>query len=185
MIAFRSLPLFLAVALASAASQAQAPAQTPNHFLAGCGSDDTQFSTQHGAAGDPNPPDSPGSATVYVTEVYNIHDKGRFLRPTLRIGADGVWQGATQGFSFIRFNLTPGTHHLCTRWQSGFKFYADQVSLFNLDAEAGKTYYFRIQILTQGGGDNVGPGTIDLQPVSTDEGRFLVSQAAISISQAK
>jgi len=160
--------------------------QTPGLVspLTGCGPDATQFSTSHGEVGDTTPPESSDNATLYVIEIYNLSDKGRFNRPTIRIGMDGAWAGATQGFSYLRFPAKPGVRHLCARWQSHIGRLSQQVSLFNFDAEAGKTYYLRVQIAVEGGsGGNA--ASIDLQPVSVDEGRFLVSEAARSISHPK
>lgn len=150
-----------------------------------CGPRDQNFVTSHGPAGDSAARAAGEKATIYVVEVYSLHDKGRFNRPTVRVGADGTWAGATQGLSFLRMEVAPGEHHLCSQWQSVLSAFTDQVSLLNLNVEAGKTYYLRIQIMNDGRGDNSGPGLLDLQPVSTDEGRYLVSIAAQSISRPK
>lgn len=151
--------------------------------LAACGDDQTSFSVSRGPVGDTIAAPDAGMATVYVIELYNLHDKGKFNRPTLRQGLDGTWLGATQGFTYLSASVKPGVHHLCSRWQSSFKTLSEQVSLNNFEAVAGERYYFRVQINVEGG--NPGPVFIDLQPVSEDEGRFLVSQAAQSISKPK
>ena len=158
---------------------------TAQSLTGACGPRDQDFVTSHGPAGDPAAPADLTKATIYVVEVYSLHDKGRFSRPTVRVGLNGTWAGATQGFSFLRLDVPPGEHHLCSQWQSTTRALTDEVSLLNLTTEAGKTYYLRIQILNDGGGDNSGPGLIDLQPVSTDEGRYLVSLAAQSVSRLK
>lgn len=158
---------------------------TAQSLTAACGPRDQNFVTSHGPAGDLSAPPDPAMATIYVVEAYSLHDKGRFGRPTVRVGLNGAWAGATQGLSFLRLQVPPGEHHLCSQWQSIAKALTDQVSLLNLTTEAGKIYYLRIQILNDGGGDSSGPGLIDLQPVSTDEGRYLVSIAAQSISRLK
>jgi len=150
-------------------------------LLVGCGAAETQFKTENGAAGDSEAPEAADRATVYVIEVYNINDKGHFNRPTLRVGMDGAWMGATKGFSFLRFAAESGERHVCARWQSRFNSLAQQVSLLNFKAEAGRTYYLRVQINVEGASEGSAV-SIDLQPVSEDEGRFLVSEAARSIS---
>ena len=137
-----------------------------------------------GPVGDKNTPPT-DKARVYIVEIYNLRDKGRFNRPTVRQGLDGTWLGATQGFTYLSTDVTPGTHHLCSRWQSHFGSFSNQVSLNNFDAEAGKQYYFRASIVIPGGADGTGEPSIDLQPVSEDEGRFLVSEAAHSVSKPK
>ncbi len=124
----------------------------------------------------------PEKAILYIVELFNLRDKGRFNRPTLKHGLDGQWIGATQGFSYVSASVAPGEHHLCSRWQSHFGKLADQVSLYNFDAAAGKIYYIRAQISVMGDNDVL---SMDLEPISEDEGRFLVSEAARSLSKPK
>jgi hypothetical protein len=175
----RSVVAGLVIAVVLLVCRAGAQTQPP---LAACGPETTQFTTSHGEVGDAAPPESPEKATVYVIEIYNLADKGRFARPTIRVGMDGSWIGATQGFSYLRFPAEAGTRHLCVRWQSVFGRLSQQVALLNFDAEAGKTYYLRVPIAVEG---NSGAISIDLQQVSEDEGRFLVSEAARSVSKVK
>jgi hypothetical protein len=171
-------------AAACAARAQQSPTPQASSPIAACGSDAVEFSTQHGETGDASAPDSADKATVYVVEIYNLADKGRFARPTIRVGMDGSWIGATQGFSYLRFPADPGARHLCVRWQSVFDHLSQQIALDNFDAVAGKTYYFRVPISVEGASGG-GAVSIDLQPVSEDEGKFLVSEAARSISKVK
>jgi hypothetical protein len=126
-----------------------------------------QFTTQHGETGDAGPPESSDKATIYVIEIYNLADKGRFARPTVRVGMDGSWIGATQGFSYLRFPADPGTRHLCVRWQSAFSRLSQQLALYNFDAVAGKTYYFRVPIAVEGASSGSAV-SIDLEPVVED-----------------
>ena len=169
-------------ALALAAFAFSAAAQ---NLTSACGPRSQNFVTSHGPAGDTAAPADSAKAAIYVVEVYSLHDKGRFNRPTVRVGLNGAWAGATQGLSFVRLDVAPGEHHLCSQWQSALSAYTDQVSLLNLNVEAGKAYYLRIQIMNDGRGENSGPGLLDLQPVSSDEGRYLVSIAAQSTSRVK
>jgi len=168
----------------SASMQAQ-QVPTAASPLAACGDDKTSFSVERGPIGDTATAPTTDMATVYVIELYNLRDKGKFNRPTLRQGLDGAWIGATQGFTYVSAAVKPGSHHLCSRWQSHFGSLSEQVSLYNFDAVAGKRYYFRVQIVVEGSGEGAAPASIDLQPVSEDEGRFLVSEAAQSISKPK
>ncbi|HEY4381052.1 MAG TPA: hypothetical protein VGN01_11955 [Acidobacteriaceae bacterium] len=154
--------------------------------IAACGEAATTFSVSRGPVGDNATAAPEDKATVYIVEVYNLKDKGRFNRPTLRQGLDGTWLGATQGFTYVSASVAPGVHHLCSRWQSMFGSLSQQISLNSFDAVAGRKYYFRVQINVEGAsGDAAGPASIDLQQVSEDEGRFLVSEAAVAVSKPK
>lgn len=153
------------------------------HPTAACGDDKTTFEVSRGPVGDTTLA-ATGKAMVYFIELYNLRDKGRFNRPTIRHGLDGDWLGATQGFTYLSASVDPGLHHLCSRWQSHFGRLSDQVSLNDFEAEAGKRYYFRVQINVEGASDG-GAVSIDLERVSEDEGQFLVNEAARSISKPK
>jgi hypothetical protein len=122
---------------------------------------------------------------LYIIELADLNDKGKIGRPLVRQGLDGTWIGATQGFTYVSAPIDPGIHHLCSHWQSRLKRWSDQVSLNNFEAVAGKTYYFRLQIGYEAGVDGGAPAMIDLQPISEDEGRLLVSEAARSSSKPK
>lgn len=149
--------------------------------LAACGPNATQFRTTHVEKGDATAPESANKATVYVIELYDAR-RGRVIgRPPTRVGMDGAWMGATEEFSFLKFSAEPGTRHLCARANGGGRIGPRDVSLFNFDAEAGKTYYLRMTIVAASGPDFA----IDLQPLSADEGHFLVTATARSVSQLK
>jgi hypothetical protein len=158
---------------------AQAPARLSQ--LAGCGDDRTKFKVSRGEVKDTLETPEPGKATVYIVEVVNLADKGRVARPVILQGLNGKWIGATQGFTYAEATIAPGQHHLCSRWQSDETGYSDQVSLYNFEAVAGRRYFFRTQVVSQ----SKGLPFIDLELVSEDEGRFLMSQAARSVSTPK
>lgn len=148
--------------------------------LAACGDENATFSVTRGPVGDSGAAPTADSATVYIIELDTVGDKGS---PTVRQGLDGSWLGATQASTYVTASVKPGIHHLCSRWQSSLKRFSRQISLYNFEAAAGRRYYFRAQLLVEGAGDGAMPASIDLQPVSEDEGRFLISQAAQSISK--
>jgi len=177
----RSITLFV---LALIAAAGPALAQSPASPLAGCGTTDPGFHTTFGEAGDKTPPEAPDKATVYVIAIRNSSDTGRAGRPAVRFGLDGTWIGQTKGLSFLRFPADPGTHHACASWQSMLNGGQTQFSLLNFNVEAGKTYYLRLKINIDGA-QSLGSGSIDLEPVSTDEGRYLVSIAPRIISRPK
>jgi len=105
--------------------------------------------------------------------------------PTIRVGLNGAWVGANHGTSYLSFSVDPGEHHLCTNWQSVLKSLSDQHSLTSFTAEAGKTYFFRVQAYEQFEGGKGQFWTIDLQPVDADEGKYLLASAPLSVSQPK
>jgi hypothetical protein len=166
-------------------SSLSSPAQTAPTLaspLASCGDEKVTFDVSRGPAGSQATPE-PGKATIYIIEISDLHDKGKMGRPLIRHAMDGNWIGATQGFTYIAASVGPGAHHLCSQWQSNLRIRSDQVSLNNFQAEAGRTYYFRLQIGYEANVNGGAPMFLDLQPVSDDEGILLVSRAAQSISK--
>jgi hypothetical protein len=117
-----------------------------------------------------------GKALIYVIEDI---ERG----PTMRVGLDGAWVGANKGKSYFFFSVDAGNHQLCTKWQSGvFKKTAERIgSATTFTAEAGKVYYFRIQVYERSERDS----TVKLEPVETAEGQFLVSSSWFSTSHPK
>jgi hypothetical protein len=89
--------------------------------------------------------------------------------------------GANRGNSYLFFAVPPGEHHLCTDWTSDFVPGGRLISLTSFTAEAGQTYYFRAR--TSGAKDE--KPAIDLDPLNTDEGKFLVASLRLSDSKAK
>jgi len=122
----------------------------------------------------------PGKALVYVSEVFK-KVPGELGNPTIRVGLDGTWMGATRANSYLSFSVDPGEHHLCTNWQSHLKRLSREASFTNFTAEAGRTYYFRARISYQ----SVGEATVmslDLDPIDPDEGQYLVASNPASTS---
>jgi hypothetical protein len=143
---------------------------------AGCGPSQVQFDvklddTLHVLA----QPEA-GKAIVYVFE-------DDFTGPTMRIGVDGSWAGATNGKSFIYFSIAPGEHNVCTEWQSNvFKKTSERVGgAISLNLEAGKVYYLRMTFeeVTKAS------GRIKLDLTDNAEGQFLLSSSALSNSHPK
>jgi hypothetical protein len=143
---------------------------------AGCGPSQTQFDVKlDDALHIPAQPEE-GKAIVYVFE-------DDFTGPTMRIGVDGTWMGATNGKSFIYFTLAPGEHSVCTEWQSNvFKKTSERVGgAKSLTVEAGKIYYLRMTFeeVTKAS------GRIKLDLTDNAEGQFLLSSSALSNSHPK
>lgn len=175
--------LGLILSLGSLSLIAQTLPQTSS-TLAACGNDNISFSVSRGAVGGQTESTS-DKAMLYIIELTDLGDKGRAGRPLIRQGLDGKWIGATQGFTYVSTTVEPGHHHLCSHWQSSLRRQSAQISLNNFDAVAGKSYYFRVQIGYEATINGGAPAMIDLQPVSEDEGKFLISEAAQSISKPK
>jgi hypothetical protein len=149
--------------------------------LAACGPDATQFKFMPDGTRGATAPTPAGKATVYVIELDDARHGLVFNRPPVRIGMDGAWIGAMKEYSHLQFPVEPGTQHVCARW-SHRGITALDASLLNFDTEAGKTYYLRLRITTTFKGPDF---AVDLQPVSDDEGRFLVSETFSSVSEPK
>jgi len=159
------------VCLTSAAAEDRAAV---TRALSACGPDEVRFEVQTRATG---PVAEPGAdkALVYVIEVFN-KASNELGEPTVRVGLDGAWVGATKGDSYFSFSVTAGERHLCAEWQSQFKRLSKNVALANVAAEEGKTYYFRARITEQ---TNLA-FTFDLDAVNEDEGKLLVASSAFS-----
>jgi hypothetical protein len=117
----------------------------------------------------------PGKARVYVVGVFRKPSFEFFLDPTILIGMDGSWVGATRNRSYLELSVEPGEHHLCAEWNSTLQ--KRLPALASLIAEAGQTYYFRARIMY--------PGGLDFQPLDRDEGRLLVSHSSLIVASTK
>ena len=117
-----------------------------------------------------------GKAIVYIFE-------DDFSGPTMRIGVDGSWVGATTGKSFIYFTLAPGDHNVCTEWQSTvFKKTSERIGAARtLTVEAGKVYYLRMTFEEV----RQTSGRIRFELSDNAEGQFLLSSSALSNSHPK
>jgi len=145
---------------------------------AACGPDDVKFNVSSSGQ-QPAAQPEPGKALVYVAEQFD-KPENELVTPTLRVGADGAWVGATYGASYLLFSVEPGEHHLCSDWQSLPPLRVINhvpASLASLTAEAGQIYYFRARIIEHSGN---GPWTLDLERVDRDKGQFLVATSPLS-----
>lgn len=84
---------------------------------------------------------SPGKALVY----FFSNPAQAFAPGIVRIGIDGKWVGAVQGDSFVAVEVTPGQHSVCSNLIQ--KYFGTEISLDNLNALAGQTYFFTTLIL--------------------------------------
>lgn len=116
----------------------------------------------------------PGKALIYF-----IHDAGRdagFTYPSTRIGMDGKWVSANKNSSWFSLPLEPGEHHLCAAIQ--YPFTATVVALAHINAEAGQVYFYRTTYLS-------GTAYLDLQPIDSDEGAYLIASFPLARAHAR
>jgi len=176
--------LFAAPALA----QTSEPSRSPRDVAAAaCGPKNVKFEVKQDTPPDPAQP-TPGKALVYMIEDLGQCPDCVGLRGSLtdvadaltRVGMDGTWVGANQGNSYFFFAVDPGEHHLCINWQSRLELRSHAFAMANFTAEEGKIYYFRERLFP---GEN--DYFLDLDPVNSDQGKYLVAISAFSTSRAK
>lgn len=171
--------LLVILTLSSAAfAQNENPARTS----AGCGLASVEYDVKADKGSHSITAPEAGKAIVYVVE-HEKRDDGTLHigATTTRVGLDGKWQGANHGQSYFSFSIDPGEHHLCVDWQSSLPELSKLGSAATLNAEAGKTYYFRATIDVR----DKHPADVLLEPVDPAEGQFLISASALSISRPK
>jgi len=138
---------------------------------AGCGLSGEMFNVQTTDLKHPVGQPDQGKALVYFfVDFLNA--------PTMRVGVDGNWVGANEGKSCFFFQVDPGQHSVCTEWQSGtFKKSSERVGeAMQLTAEAGKTYYIRL---------NFGYQRMHLELSDAAAGHFLIGSSLFATSQPK
>ncbi|MGB8029994.1 MAG: hypothetical protein WCF30_10055 [Terracidiphilus sp.] len=177
----RAAVVFLCLSVTAFAQQKERFSQQPgqNRLASACGPAQENFKvsldrSQHG----PMPPQA-GKALVYF-----IHDAGIPFEqltigyPTTKYAVDGNWVGAGHGDSWFAVAVDPGEHHVCTVLQSSF---LDQrVELAQFTAEAGKSYYFRTQLVTSRSVE-----LLELQQIGSDEAGYLFSEYPMATATAK
>jgi len=167
--------LVLLTLLWASAAFAQDPTAAAR-AAAGCGPSQVQFDAKTDEAAHALAQPDAGKAMVYVFE-------DAFSVPTMRIGADGAWMGATNSKTYIYFPLSAGNHNVCVEWQSNvFKKTAEKVgAAISVNLEAGRIYYLRMTFeeIAQGS------GRIRLELADNAEGQFLVSSSLLSESHPK
>ena len=113
--------------------------------------------------------------------------------PTLRLGLDGAWVGATKADSYFAISIDPGVHHLCTN-------NGKSVGMDSFTAEAGKVYYYEANVTITatrehfngfaGGQPVSGSGTqvdkeFNFSQVNEDEGKYRIKVSALATSAPK
>jgi len=154
-----------------------------------CGPKTVTFDAKQDITQHPTPQPEPDKAVVYVVEDLGQCSDcgGASFTPkdvedaVVKVGMDGGWIGATRGNSYLWISAEPGEHHMCLNWQSSLAERSRAFAMINFTAEAGRIYYFRARLFPGGNGDY----SFDLDPVSSDQGKYLVASSAFSISRPK
>ena len=164
--------LFLATPLAYGQRITSFPAAK-----AACGPESLKFDVSPDAGEPAIVSKASGKALVYVIEDVR---KGALLRMTTRFGVDGAWVGANQGASHFSFLVDPGDHHLCVNGQWTRLTGEPSIALLHLAARAGEIYYLRVRFLPPRN-----HGTLGLDAVDEDEGKFLIQTTTQVTSRPK
>lgn len=136
---------------------------------AACGPREVRFDVTVDKSQHPTPTPESGKALIYVVQAA-------FLGST-RIGADGKWLAGLRRGGYFSASIDPGEHHLCAFAHIGLW---NHVSLYELNAKAGETYYFVAHVVGQLVSDE-----FTLSQVNADEGKYLVAQANFNASRPK
>jgi hypothetical protein len=170
----------LSVAAMLAASLAIVrPAQAQTPATRACGAGNIEFSVKE----DPNHPAMPQTPAGKAMVVFAVDGNEATLATfTAKIGVDGKWAAATRAHQYISFAVDPGSHHLCASLQGAALMNTDNpVTLHSLQAEAGKTYYFRIRVYRSG--DQTVNTSLDA--IDEDEGQWIVWSTPRSLFKIK
>lgn len=153
-----------------------------------CGSDGTTFNvkTQKNRPA-PAPPAAGKAQFVFIEALDKDLACWSCGTPTSRFGMDGAWVGANKGSSYFTVDVSPGEHHLCADWQSAFGSLKDKLGMADVNAEAGKTYYFEAKVTLHvhqyGTGAN-SSSEVDqgfhFKQADDDEGQYRIKASAVA-----
>jgi hypothetical protein len=150
-------------------------------LAAACGPKGTSFNVKPDESPHPPAQPEPGKALVYfIQDIGEVNCFGGCM--TTKIGLDGAWVGAHQHNSYFSVSVEPGEHHVCANPQSHVGWISRKVALAHFTAEAGKVYYFRTRGFMSGSGGQL---LFDLDPVDSDQAKYLIASYPLSVSQPK
>lgn len=153
--------MFLA---ASTFAQAQSAAAK-----AACGPDDTDFEIKLDKSQHTLTQPEPDKARVYfIQDIGRVSCLGTCAKA--KIAVDGKWVGAIRNNSYFSISVEPGEHHMCA--DSG-----KELALLHLNAEPGKSYYFRARVF---GSEN--QRLFDFDPLDSDQAQHLIASYPLSVS---
>jgi len=171
------IALLLAAPLCAQNTPKERFGQTPAPPTAACGSTPTSFSVKTDDAQHGLPPLETGKAQIVF-----IHDAGSegsgIGYPTTKLAIDGTWVGANHEDTWFAVAVEPGEHHLCVTLQSNLV--DSRVELAHLTAQPGGVYYYRTRLVMSRQVE-----LLELEPIDSDEGRYLIEAFPMSVSKAK
>jgi hypothetical protein len=177
----------LVVLLLCASLLAAVHAQAKTILPDACGDDKVTFDVSTQKNPPPPAPPAAGKAQIVFVESVNRIDQGGCIGCDVvtRVGVDGAWVGANKGKSYFAYTVEPGEHHLCVDWQSVLGKLRQKVGMDSFVADPGNVYYYQIKV-TIYMDINADTGlTVDLVPLSADEGKYQVKLSALSTSKPK
>ena len=149
--------------------------------IGACGPKEDKMKVSADNAKDSPSQPEPGKALVYVIEDDGVANRILGGGITWRIGMDGAWVTALNRHNpFTAFSVTPGEHHLCTNWQSSLGYLSKAAGVAHLDAEAEKTYYFRVREW-----ESQTVVFVDLAPVDSDQAKLLIALQPAAVRNKK
>jgi hypothetical protein len=155
----------------SASAQAAAPPPT-----AACGPEAISFKVKLDDSQHTPAPSESGKARVYFFQ--DAGSNWTVGYPTVKVALDGAWLGANHGNSYFSASVEPGEHHVCVTLQSSLV--AQRVELAHFTAEAEKVYYYRTRLVVSRSVE-----LLELEPIDSDQGNYLISTFPLSVSTAK
>lgn len=175
----RKLMLMLMMSAVPAFGQTQV---TDLRAAAGCGPTAMHFDVKVDKKQHSLTQPGAGKALVYVIQQGRPYNGDSAV--STRIGLDGNWVGANHGESYMFFEADPGAHQVCVDWQSSSKTRQRLSQAAQLTTEAGKTYYFRTEVVMSQATE-ARDELLRLGAVDAAEGVLLVSKAGHSTWTAK
>jgi hypothetical protein len=175
------LKLLIAALLLGIPICAQAQS-SQDQSVGGCGSSKDGWDVSTVKQQPPAPTPESGKALVYVVQTMVDAPPIGGNKATTRLGMDGTWIGANHGNSYFYFSVDPGPHSLCTDWQSVLYTRSGLVSAADLNARAGKTYYFRISVRDV---TNYRNGDVEIEPIARSEANLLLRNSEFASSHPK
>lgn len=93
----------------------------------------------------------------------------------IMFGIDGAWAGASHASSYVSVSVDPGERHICVAAPYFYRETQLAVVLAHIQAEAGKTYFYRIRDYQE----------LQIDPIDSDEAKYLVAFYPLSVSSPK
>lgn len=148
---------------------------------AGCGPKTVEFNVDEDKTHPITEPDS-GKSVVYIFADAQRGPMVTYMSSAVvRVGLDGAWVGASRRNSYFSFTIEPGEHRLCSDMQIGSAKVHPIGWATTFNAEAGKSYYFRIKFEER----YDRPPYLELERIDGAAGMFLISSSSHAISNPK